>query len=224
MSSSSLKTWIAWVAANALGELLGLGFVFLCGFGIFHLVGEPRSTAAILALAAAAIALGAAEGAIVGHAQWLVLRTLSVQLIKARWVFATVIGAAIAWLLGMIPSTLGSLQESPMQPPPKEPSQIIVLLLAAAMGIGGGLILSFAQWRVLRRQGPGALWWLPANAFAWAIGMPWIFWLVGVTVGEHNTPTAYVLFVAGLGVAGALVGAVHGAVLVRVLAPKWRVA
>lgn len=224
MSSSSLKTWIAWVAANAIGELLGLGFVFLCGFAIYDVVGEPTSTAAILAFAAAAIALGAAEGAVVGYAQWLVLRTLLVRPVKARWVLATVIGAVIAWLLGMIPSTLGSLQESPMEPPPQEPSQIIVLLLAAVIGVGGGLILSLAQWRVLRREGPGALWWLPANALAWAIGMPWIFWLVGVTVGEHQTASAYVLFVAGLGVAGALVGAVHGAFLVRVLAPKWRAA
>ena len=54
--------------------------------------------------------------------------------------------------------------------------------------------------------------------------MPWIFWLVGATVAEHQDIRALLLFLGGLGVAGGLVGAVHGAILIRLIAPKWRVA
>jgi len=215
-------TWWRWVAANALGELVGLGGVFLCGFALIAAVGEPRGAATILLFAGVTIALGAFEGAVVGYAQWRVLRDLLPALGAAAWTGATVLGAVVAWLLGMIPSTVASLGESAGGPPPAEPPAAVVMLLAVGMGAVGGLVLSFAQWRVLRRHGPGALGWLAANAAAWAVAMPWIFWLVGATVAEPRDTTGVLLFLAGIGVSGAIVGGVHGLYLVRRLAPRWR--
>lgn len=159
-----------------------------------------------------------------GYAQWVVLRSLLPGFGKGVWIVATILGAVVAWLLGMIPSTIASLQTQATQMPPHEPPLAMVLLLAAGMGAGGGLVLSFAQWRVLRPYGTGTIWWLPANALAWAIAMPWIFWLVRATVGEQQTPVAFLLFFAGLGVSGAIVGAVHGVFLVRLIAPRWHAA
>lgn len=216
--------WLAWIGANAVGELLGLGFVFAGGFALFALVGEPTTAAAALGLVGAAALLGAVEGAVVGTAQAFVLRPLFPRMARRAWVAATVVGAVVTWLLGMIPSTLGSFQSSPAEGPPPEPPSWLVPLLAAALGAVGGLLLAAAQGWVLRRHARGAGWWLLANALAWAVGMPWIFWLVGITVAERRTLASFLLFLLGLGVAGALVGAVHGAFLVRVLAPRARTA
>ena len=66
----------------------------------------------------------------------------------------------------------------------EEPPQAVVLLLAAGMGLVAGLILSAAQWRVLRRHVTRAWQWLPANAIAWAAGMPLIF--AGVDVAQNT--------------------------------------
>jgi hypothetical protein len=37
-------------------------------------------------------------------------------------------------------------------------------------------VLSFAQWRVLRKAAGRAGGWIPANMLAWMAGMPLIFW------------------------------------------------
>lgn len=211
--------WGAWVGANALGELLGLGFVFASGFASIHLWGEPRSAPGLLLLGGFAIVLGALEGVVVGECQWRVLRRILPSIPRRRWVQATVAGAVLAWLLGMIPSTVGSLVGETTETPTTEPALAMVMGLAAAMGLVAGLILAWPQARVLRQETPRARLWLPANAVAWALGMPWIFFLVGATVGEGLTAQSVALFLAGLAVAGALVGAVHGWVLVRWVAP-----
>ena len=215
-----MNTWGKWVAANAIGELVGLCGVFAAGFAFFSLVGEPKSAADILPLAGLTVVLGAFEGGIVGYAQWRVLRTMFPTIGSSSWLTATALGAIIAWLLGMIPSTVASFQSASSPHPPQEPSESTVLILAAGLGAVGGVILSFAQWRVLRRAAEGAGWWLPANAIAWAVAMPWIFFLVGATVAERRTASSIALFLGGLGVAGAVVGAIHGVFLVRVIKPR----
>ena len=81
-----------------------------------------------------------------------------------------------AYVLGYLPSTLMSLGEQSTQTPMAEPPQWIVLLLAAGLGLVGGAVLSFAQWRVLRKAVARAGCWIPANMLAWMVGMPLIFW------------------------------------------------
>lgn len=210
-----LTFWLQWVLANLLGELFGLGLVGSVGYTTVRVFGEPSSITHTLAFAALAIALGAMEGAIVGYAQAKVLRRRLPQL--RSWVAATVVGAMVAWLLGMAPSTVMSLVAPASSEPPAELSDTLQLLLAAPLGLVAGAILGFPQWRVLRRHVARAGWWLVANALAWGCGMPLVF----VAAGVRPTGTALfvVVVVAGsLAAAGAVVGAIHGAFLVRLLA------
>lgn len=214
-------TWTAWVAANAAGELVGLGLVFLAGFSLAARWGEPSGAAGALAFALAAVALGAVEGAVVGWAQAIVLARALPSVRRRAWTGATVAGAVLAWALGTIPSTLAAFQPASSEPPP-EPGPLLGLALGAGLGAVAGLILALFQWLILRRASAAAAWWLPANALAWAVAMPWIFWLVGATVAEARSAKALALFLAGLGIAGALVGAVHGIFLVRRIVPAAR--
>lgn len=130
---------------------------------------------------------------------------------------ATVIGAVAAWFLGMVPSTIVQLQGSPSRASPEEVSDFLQLVLAVPLGGIAGLVLAMAQWRVLRRHTSGAGWWLPANALAWAFGMPLVFVAAGVGRGDGVFGTIAIV-VLSLGAAGAIVGAIHGWFLCRVLA------
>lgn len=220
VASSRLRFWASWVAANAAGEALGLGTVFAVGVLATTTMGDPVEALGLAVLAGLVIVLAVFEGAVVGVAQWLVLHRLRRALRAVSWVGATVVGAVVAWLLGLIPSTVADLsQASASAAPPPEPSEAVVLLLAAALGFVLGLVLSSAQWWVLRSHVERAGWWLPANGLAWAAAMPLIFWLVGATIAEHQSPAAVAQLAVGIALAGAVVGAIHGAFLVWLLAP-----
>ena len=80
-----------------------------------------------------------------------------------------------------------------------EPPLALVLLLAADLGSVAGPLLPAFQWLSLRKVLPCNAWrWLPANALAWALGMPVIF------PGAHsNELTSSVTVLAAL-VAGGL--------------------
>jgi hypothetical protein len=206
------KFWQRWVVANALGELVGLGTVAAVGFLVFRHTGEPTSAAQALAFAAGFILLGAFEGLVIGLAQRHVLRTLLPAV--RGWVIATIIGALVAWAIGMVPSTIASLMPQEPGTAPVEPPLALVLLLAAGLGAVGGPLLAALQWFSLRKVLSGKAWlWLPANAAAWALGMPVIF--LGAQANElTSSPAAIAALVAfAILVAGAVVGAVHGCVL-----------
>lgn len=208
---SSLSFWGRWVAANALGELAGLGIVGAVASSVVRVFGEPVSAGYALAYAALSICLGAVEGGIVGYAQASVLRR---RLPRLRgWIAATMLGAAIAWALGMLPSTVASLYHPPGPVAAPEVPDWLQLLLAVPLGVVGGVILAWPQWRVLRRHVAHAGWWLAANALAWAFAMPLVFVAAGVRP-ETGAALSAVIVIVCLGAAGAVAGAVHGAYLV----------
>jgi len=214
--ASKLAFWGQWVAANLVGELAGLGIVGAVGSTLVRIYGEPVTAGAVLVYAALAVALGAVEGAIVGYAQAGVLRRRLPGL--RSWVAATTLGAAIAWALGMLPSTLISLYRPPGPAPAPAPDipDGLQLLLAMPLGVVAGAILAFPQWRILRRHLAHAGWWIAANALAWALAMPLVFVAAGVRP-ETSAAVSAVIVVASLAAAGAVAGAVHGAYLVRLL-------
>ncbi len=93
----------------------------------------------------------------------------------------------------------------------------MIYTLAAVMGFVLGSILGVPQWLVLRHHLPKAGWWVLANALAWLVGMVIVF------VGTNFIPpegislnVAFVLLLF-LFIAGAVVGAIHGLVLVWLL-------
>lgn len=212
---SDFRFWCRWIIANLIGELLGLGVVATAAYAAVSVMGESASAAHALAFATLIIGLGIIEGAIVGYAQAVVLRRRLPQL--RAWVRATMVGAACAWSLGMLPGTLMSIAGSSPSTMPSGMSDALQLLLAVPLGLVTGAILGLPQWLVLKRYVSRAGWWVAANAAAWACGMPLIFAVAGAGAPGPVLPTVIVVL-AGLALAGALVGAVHGAFLIKLLA------
>ena len=95
-----------WIVANGSSEALGLGTTFLIGRAAAPWLAS-RSPVDILLGAAAAVALGTLlEGVVVGLAQEQGLRDVLPGLHPRAWTTATALGAGMAWLIGMIPSTI----------------------------------------------------------------------------------------------------------------------
>lgn len=208
--------WGRWVLANAFAELIGLGgsallwIVFLSGleaqWGIL-------TSATVVVLGSTLL-----EGTAVGVAQWRVLRSALPKLHLAAWWSATAIGALIAWSLGMIPSTFMSINSAGSNAtPPPEMSDALMYTLAAVMGLVLGPVLALPQWLVLRRQVTHAGLWIAANAVAWCWGMLVIFIVVSFVPAGGLTVSTVLIVLGGLALAGAVVGGIHGVVLVKLL-------
>jgi hypothetical protein len=212
------RLYVAWIGANAAAEAIGLGTTLLIGWALAPTIDQLAGVSVTVVAALTAIALGALlEGVIVGVGQELVLRTRLAGL-RRSWTVATVIGAALAWVLGMIPSTVAALTSSDgASPATAEPAPFVQMLLAIGLGLVAGPILGVAQWVVLRRFVERAGRWLWANAIAWAAGMPLIF--VGMdAVPWTGHPGVVVLWIYGIcATVGALVGAIHGRFLIHLL-------
>lgn len=214
--------WQRWVVANALGELVGLGTVAAVGFLFLRHVGEPQTGPQSLALAGLFVLLGAFEGLVIGLAQRHVLRTLLPSV--RGWVLATVGGALLAWALGMVPSTVANFAPQDGEAASFDPPLALVLLLAGGLGAVAGPLLAAIQWLSLRKVLAGkAGWWLAANAAAWALGMPIIF--LGVQAHQFTSSAVATAAIVALALlaAGAVVGAVHGRVLLGLVRGRLKV-
>jgi hypothetical protein len=212
------RLWLRWVADNAAGEAFGLGLAGALGAGLVLWIEARMGASATLAAAAIMIMAGTIEGIIVGVAQWLVLRRPFPRLRWQAWLLASAVGACVAWALGMIPSTLISLTADSAAASPPDVSDALMYSLAAAMGAVLGPILGVPQWLALRQHAQRAIWWVPANAAAWALGMPVVF------IGAGSAPPGglFGLVVTALltaMVAGGVVGAIHGLALIWLIRP-----
>ncbi len=209
------KLWLQWILANAASETVGLGTTLL--IGAFLLVQAEPTIGALPAVALGVLAATVIEGSIVGTAQWLVLRRPLEKMRWRTWVLATALGACVAWTLGMIPSTLLFTGPDSGAAAPGEMSDLMIYTLFAAMGIALGAILGAAQWLALRRHVPKAGWWVPANALAWMLGMVVVFLGTSFIPAEGITVPVALLLLMFVVAAGAVVGAVHGLVLIWLL-------
>jgi hypothetical protein len=215
LSKEKWTLYLRWLAANAFGELFGLGLSL--GVLALFIVCLPEGIGWTALAFLLTIASGALEATVVGFAQYWAMHPWFPTLKRRSWWLGTLVGALIAYVLGYLPSTIMSLgEQSGQATPAAEPEQWIVLLLAAGLGLVGGAVLSFAQYLTLRKAARGAGSWIPANMLAWMLSMPLIFW--GIDVVQKVQPLYQtVLILAGvLLLAGAVVGAVHGAFLVRI--------
>lgn len=208
-----------WIVANGWSEAAGLGTTFVIGRALAPWLEHATGAVVILLGAMAAVVLGTLlEGVLVGVAQEGVLRDRLASLHKRTWVLATAAGAALAWILGMIPSTFMALRpEAAAQSPVTEPGALVQYALAAALGLVAGPVLGVAQWTVLRRHVAHAMRWLLANAIAWAVGMPLIFLGMEYVPWTGNPAVAILAIYGVCGAAGLVVGAIHGRFLVQLL-------
>lgn len=216
MSYASKRTlWLRWVAANAIGELLGLGATFAVIALVFSRLADQQGSGIILVLFLVAVASGAIEATLVGLAQWWAMSPWFPAITRRAWWLATLIGALVAYVLGYLPSTLMNLGQQASQAPATEPPQGIILLFAVGLGAIAGMVLSSAQWLAMRNKVARAGWWIPANMLAWMVGMPLIFWGIDA-IQKGYPPLQSALLLAGvLLLTGAVIGAIHGAFLVR---------
>jgi hypothetical protein len=109
--------YIAWIGANALAEGVGLGTTLVIGWRLAPSLDQLSGVASTLTAALLAVVLGTfLEGIVVGVAQEVVLRKRIARLHSWFWTTATAIGAALAWLLGTVPSTVMALTASESRP------------------------------------------------------------------------------------------------------------
>jgi hypothetical protein len=210
-----VRLWVRWVAANTAAEVVGLGATVLVAVAGVLLLAPDSGLVHALAYAAVLVLAGTfLEGVVVGMAQWLVLRGSLPDLTGRAWIGATATGAAVAWMLGMVPSTfLSTIPQGPAVPDTPM-SDALIFSLAALMGLVLGLVLATPQWWVLRRQVERAGWWIAANTVAWSVGMAIIFAGAGNIPTGNVGPGTVLWLLAMLAGAGATVGAIHGVVLV----------
>jgi hypothetical protein len=210
------QLWTRWTLANALSEMVGLGLTFLITGLVFSNLDGLGEMTSILSTFVLAVASGAVEATFVGLAQWWAMHPWFPGIGRFAWWRGTLIGALVAYGLGYLPSTIMSMGEATASSAPMaEPPQWVILLLAAGMGAVGGVVLSFAQWLVMRGKVKRASLWIPANMLAWTFGMPVIFWGIDMAFRMSAIWQSVLLMAATLFVAGAVVGGIHGLFLVK---------
>ncbi|ORM36807.1 hypothetical protein BFL43_06250 [Williamsia sp. 1135] len=137
------------------------------------------------------IVAGGLEGASLGFAQSMVLRSSPLRVPVRGWTLATGVAASSAWSIGMLPSTLNDSGHAVDFGRP----------LVWAGTILGALILLLsipvAQWIVLRRVLRRAWRWIPVNVAAWTVGLTFTL-LPGPFVDEQTAAGVMVVaFVVG---------------------------
>ncbi|SRR6266516_2460868 len=192
--------WYRWVLANAVGEGIGLGLTLTMGFVLFS---GAEKTLGPLAVAGFAILAGTGiEGTFVGTAQWSVLRHPFPKLSWQRWALVTALGAFVAWVLGMIPSTFFLTRAHSGAASSVQMNAFVIYGLAALMGFVLGPVLGVPQWLALRHYVQNAGWWVLANAVAWALGLTVVFIGMHVVLRDGFHPGMFVilpLFLLGAG-------------------------
>jgi deazaflavin-dependent oxidoreductase (nitroreductase family) len=160
-----LRTWIAWVTA---GEATG--------FAVPAIAGAVAASASSFVSVPVLLAAGAVEGAVLGAAQAHVLRAAVPGIPGRRWTAVTSGAAVIAYLLGLLPSTVASHWSTPA-----------VITLAIVAGTGLLLSIGWAQWTVLRRHVGHAAWWIAITAGGWLAGLT-VFLLVAMPLWQPGQP------------------------------------
>ncbi|HEY3311379.1 MAG TPA: hypothetical protein VGK00_07030 [Anaerolineales bacterium] len=215
MNSFNRSLWFRWIAVNAISEMIGLGATFAVLGLVASRFENAQTYGGVLLSFVIAVASGSIEATIVGLSQWWAMHPWFPFVERFAWWRATLVGALLGYVLGYLPSTLLNIGESAGQPVMAEPAQWLTLLLAAGLGAVAGAVLSFAQWLVLRDSLHRAGIWIPANMLAWVFGMPVIFQTMDIAFRMPTFWLSMVVVAAGLFIAGAVVGAIHGLALVH---------
>jgi hypothetical protein len=179
--------WRRWTAVVAAGEFVG--FVAPATVGAVTATAGADPVVTYLSMAAA----GAVEGACLGAAQAWALRRHLPHLAAAPFILGTAAAAVFAYLVAMLPSTLGDRWAAVPVP---------LMMVAVAIGSVAGLAsIGTAQWLVLRRTAPGTGWWVVTTAGAWLAGLA-AFLLVATPLWQPGQPIALIIAI------GVLAGAV----------------
>jgi hypothetical protein len=149
------RLWRRWLAFVAAGEVVGFAAPAVVGI----LVRDASAGTQLVLLPVA----GLVEGAVLGFAQAAVLRRTRVTVDPRAWVVATSLAAAVAWFLGMLPSTTHDSWST--WPVARVMATAVVLSAALLCSIG------VAQALVLPRGSRGRWAWVGWTALGWCAGL-----------------------------------------------------
>ncbi len=192
-------TWLGWAVASSVGLTIGLA-VYL---PLAVLVGDEFEVVTGTLVSAVG---GAALGASLGIAQWLLLRRRASH--QGRWVWASVAGGAVGGI--------GALLVADIMTAAAGADFITNLVLGGAFL---GLSLGTAQWLLLRQRYERAGWWVVASTVGLSLGLGLgrvggaaLYDVVAGTTGEALARVLATAIFGTLIVAG--YGAITGVVLV----------
>jgi len=193
-----------WVLANLAGAAVGSLIPPLVGQLLTTSASEGGPGPSTGVVLISMMLVGAAEGAVLGVAQWSALKGRLPALTAFLWVSATGWAFACGWLMAAVSS-------------PAEPDMPItsgwVLLLAATNGLLLGATVGGIQAYVLRRQMQKPIRWVWVNIVAWPCS------LLGMKICQDLIPMGadgvHWTLATGLGglISGFMVGAITGPLL-----------
>lgn len=195
-----------WVVACGLAEAVGMGAAAGAAEWSQTLVGEQAQRMQVILALGLVVAGGLVEGVSLGTAQSWALRATHPDHPRRWYVVMTVIVAGLGWAGASAPAALAGTSSSGTQP-----SQALVVLGGAGLGLVMGCVLGLVQASVLRRTVARPARWVAANAIAWVPAMAVIF--LGATTPEAGWPWWQVVPLGCL--TGCAAGAVLGLVLGR---------
>jgi hypothetical protein len=212
-------SWPWWVLANLIGFTVGGaigGAVLRARMQPYFEVMPPGADAARIVAANLGMTM-TAFGALVGTAQWVVLRR---SLRAGWWPLATCLGwAGSGLMMGGLSGMTGGVETSDSQ----QVGALSLVMVALAGCILIGLLPSTLQWLLLRRQVDRAGWWLLAGLGGFVAGLGggfavvrWGMVNVVAWLRPEDFPSAKALVLVGA-VTGTLYAVVTWPVLTRLL-------
>ena len=180
-----LTFWLPWVLANAVAAGASVAVIW----GVIHAGWSGSLPEVVVAAVWVSGLLFAAVGAMVGVAQWVVLRRLIAG--AGGWIAASAFGAVVGTAAVGLFLNLLSWAWAPWS------------VGWLATGASGGAAVGAVQWVVLRRAVGGAGWWVLASAAAASAGaIPYYL----LTLGDDGICRV----TAGGTIAGVAYGAITG--------------
>jgi hypothetical protein len=151
------RRWVGWTVA---GEA--------AGFTVAAIAGALSTTRDLPTAPEFALLVGAGsiEGALLGAGQAIAMTRLQLPpRMLLRWPVVTSVAAALAWSIGLLPS---SIPHIPWSSP-------LIWLIAAVLGSALLLSIPTAQYLLLRSAIHAAGSWIWVNVLAWSLGICWTF-------------------------------------------------
>ena len=211
------KYWLRWTLACAAGGLMGWGVVAAIAISINRSLGETLTVGDKALHLLIMVFAGAIEGFLFGLWQWRVLRQKFPEMPAREWIGYTMAIAMLGWFLGMLPSLLLTLGDVPSPPQPVEPSLVLILAGAMALGLFLGAMFGLFQWFAFHKYARESIQWVTGNSLGWALGMMFIF--AASTWPDESTPLGGIVVagIAGGSLSGLSVGAITGIYLNKII-------
>ncbi|MEW6515570.1 MAG: hypothetical protein AB1439_01515 [candidate division FCPU426 bacterium] len=215
MPETKFNSWLRWTCYCAAGEFCGLLAVAWPGWLIIRELEPGGSVLARIAEVVIMMLLGVAEGFVLGWFQWQGWRRLLPQLQLRNWLWATVLAASLAWLLGTLPTVSLAAGLALQTPHP----HALLILWSGLIGLVFGGVFGGVQWLELKRHSAHAGLWIPANALGWCLGLVVLSLETALPLEQMSVwETGASLLSASLA-AGLVIGGVTGAGVLAALPP-----